>query len=29
LYLLFSKEHGMPVVKVLSQEAYDHKVDLG
>jgi DNA-binding transcriptional regulator/RsmH inhibitor MraZ len=28
LYLLFSKEHGMPVVKVLSQEAYDHKVEL-
>jgi MraZ protein len=28
LFLLFSKSHGMPVVKVLSQEAYDEKVDL-
>jgi MraZ protein len=28
LFLLFSKEHGMPVVKVLSQEAYDQKVTL-
>jgi len=28
LFLLFSKEHEMPVVKVLSQEAYDEKVDL-
>jgi len=28
LFLLFSKEHDMPVVKVLSQEAYDEKVDL-
>jgi MraZ protein len=27
LFLLFSKEHDMPVVKVLSQEAYDEKVD--
>jgi DNA-binding transcriptional regulator/RsmH inhibitor MraZ len=25
LFLLFSKEHDMPVVKVLSQEAYDRK----
>jgi len=28
LYLLFSKEHEMPVVKVLSQEAYNEKVEL-
>jgi DNA-binding transcriptional regulator/RsmH inhibitor MraZ len=28
LLLLFSKAHGMPVVKVLSQEAYDQKVEL-
>ena len=28
LFLLFSKEHEMPVVKVLSQEAYDEKVEL-
>jgi len=28
LFLLFSKEHAMPVVKVLSQEAYIEKVDL-
>lgn len=28
LFLLFSKEHDMPVVKVLSQEAYDEKVEL-
>jgi DNA-binding transcriptional regulator/RsmH inhibitor MraZ len=28
LFLLFSKEHGMAVVKVLSQEAYDEKVEL-
>jgi DNA-binding transcriptional regulator/RsmH inhibitor MraZ len=28
LFLLFSKEHGMPVVKVLSQEAYNEKVEL-
>lgn len=28
LYLLFSSEHGMPVVKVLSEEAYNHKVAL-
>lgn len=28
LYLLFSKEHSMPMVKVLSSEAYDEKVAL-
>lgn len=28
LYLLFSKEHDMPVVKVLSQAAYDERVEL-
>lgn len=28
LFLLFSKEHEMPVVKVLGQEAYDEKVEL-
>jgi DNA-binding transcriptional regulator/RsmH inhibitor MraZ len=28
LFLLFSKDHDMPVVKVLSQEAYDQKVSL-
>lgn len=28
LFLLFSKEHDMPVVKVLSQQAYDEKVEL-
>jgi DNA-binding transcriptional regulator/RsmH inhibitor MraZ len=28
LFLMFSKEHGMPVVKVLSQEAYDEKVEI-
>jgi len=28
LFLLFSKAHEMPVVKVLSQEAYDEKVEL-
>ena len=28
LFLLFSKVHEMPVVKVLSQEAYDEKVAL-
>ena len=28
LFLLFSKEHEMPVVKVLSQQAYDEKVEL-
>lgn len=28
LFLLFSKEHEMSVVKVLSQEAYDEKVEL-
>ena len=28
LFLLFSKSHDMPVVKVLSQEAYNEKVDL-
>lgn len=28
LFLLFSKEHDMPVVKVLSQEAYNEKVEL-
>jgi DNA-binding transcriptional regulator/RsmH inhibitor MraZ len=28
LFLLFSKEHGMPLVKVLSQEAYSEKVEL-
>jgi DNA-binding transcriptional regulator/RsmH inhibitor MraZ len=28
LFLLFSKLHEMPVVKVLSQEAYDEKVEL-
>lgn len=28
LLLLFSKEYGMPVVKVLSQEAYNEKVEL-
>lgn len=28
LFLLFSKEHDMPVVKVLSEEAYDQKVNL-
>lgn len=28
LYLLFSKAHELPVVKVLSQEAYDEKVEL-
>lgn len=28
LFLLFSKEHEMPVVKVLSQQAYDERVDL-
>jgi DNA-binding transcriptional regulator/RsmH inhibitor MraZ len=28
LFLLFSKEHDMPVVKVLSQEAYTEKVEL-
>lgn len=28
LFLLFSKEHEMPVVKVLSQEAYNEKVEL-
>jgi len=28
LFLLFSKQHEMSVVKVLSQEAYDEKVEL-
>ncbi len=28
LFLLYSKEHDMPVVKVLSQAAFDEKVDL-
>lgn len=28
LFLLFSKEHEMPVVKVLSQDAYNEKVEL-
>jgi MraZ protein len=28
LFLLFAKENDMPVVKVLSQEAYDQKVSL-
>jgi DNA-binding transcriptional regulator/RsmH inhibitor MraZ len=28
LYLMFSKEHEMPVVKVLSQAAYDERVEL-
>jgi len=28
LFLLFSKEHEMPVVKVLSEEAYNEKVEL-
>jgi DNA-binding transcriptional regulator/RsmH inhibitor MraZ len=28
LFLLFSKEHEMPVVKVLSQEAYTERVEL-
>jgi MraZ protein len=28
LFLLFSKQYDMPVVKVLSQEAYDEKVEL-
>lgn len=28
LFLLFSKQYEMPVVKVLSQEAYDEKVEL-
>lgn len=28
LFLMYSSEHGMPFVKVLSQEAYDEKVDL-
>jgi DNA-binding transcriptional regulator/RsmH inhibitor MraZ len=28
LLLLFSKEHDLPVVNVLSQEAYDEKVEL-
>lgn len=28
LFLLFSKEHEMPVVKVLSQEAYNERVEL-
>lgn len=28
LFLLFSKEHGMPLVKVLSHEAYGEKVSL-
>lgn len=28
LFLLFSREHDMPVVKVLSQAAYDEKVEL-
>jgi MraZ protein len=28
LFLLFSKEHDMPVVKVLSQAAFDEKVEL-
>lgn len=28
LFLLFSKVHEMPVVKVLSQEAYDERVEL-
>jgi MraZ protein len=28
LFLLFSRQHEMPVVKVLSQEAYDEKVEL-
>lgn len=28
LFLLYSKEHEMPVVKVLSQAAFDEKVDL-
>ena len=27
LFLLFSKEHDMPVVKVLSQEAYNERVE--
>ncbi len=26
LFLLFSKAHGMPVIKVLSQEAFDERV---
>ncbi len=28
LFLMFSKEHGMPMVKALSQEAYAEKVEL-
>ena len=28
LFLMFSKEYDMPVVKVLTQEAYNEKVDL-
>jgi DNA-binding transcriptional regulator/RsmH inhibitor MraZ len=28
LFLLFSKEHDMPVVKVLSQAAFDQRVEL-
>ena len=28
LFLLFSKSHEMPMVKVLSQEAYNEKVEL-
>lgn len=28
LFLMYSSEHGMPFVKVLSQEAYDEKVEL-
>lgn len=28
LFLLFSNEHGMPVVRVLSEEAYTEKVEL-
>ena len=28
MFLMYSSEHGMPFVKVLSQEAYDEKVEL-
>lgn len=28
LYLMFSKQYEIPVIKVLSQEAYDHRVNV-
>jgi DNA-binding transcriptional regulator/RsmH inhibitor MraZ len=28
LYLLFAKDHGLPLVRVLSKEAYSHKVSI-